>query len=297
MLKEMTIRAAAIGISGGFLGPVLADWGLPWWLAEPVTGAASNNFGQAAVDVSNGRISSVRTYLWTSGEGAAGALVFGGLARGADRLLSGEPIPSGGVEETVVTEESSGGGTSRRDYANHGSDSFDDGARMVEQPYERSTPAVGEETQPEVQADDRIDAVEADGPGSAAHKAARWEEYQLRGGQWTYERWSNVYEANMERASAASQAALDFRDQLGWGKMEVTVDVEGVPRRLDIADRELQKAYEYKTGYQTATQSNLWEIERDSILQKQGWDIRWEFRDRASAQLRKALDDAGIPHN
>ncbi len=31
-------------------------------------------------------------------------------------------------------------------------------------------------------------------------KAARWEEYQANGGKWDYDRWSNVYDANMLNA-------------------------------------------------------------------------------------------------
>ena len=67
----------------------------------------------------------------------------------------------------------------------------------------------------------------ASGPGSAPHKAARWEEYQARGGEWSYERWSKVYESNMTRARQANEAAETYRQQLGWGRREVTVTSRG----------------------------------------------------------------------
>jgi hypothetical protein len=72
------------------------------------------------------------------------------------------------------------------------------------------------------------------------------------------------------------------------------VDGKQEQRRLDIADRVLRKAIEYKTGYQTASPDNLWELTRDAELVKQGWDVQWVFRDRVSEPLENALRRAGI---
>ncbi len=77
----------------------------------------------------------------------------------------------------------------------------------------------------------------------------------------------------------------------------MTVDVDGVARRLDIADPATSVGFEYKTGYQTATAENLSELSRDAILVKRGWSITWVFEGTASAPLLKALDDAGIAHS
>jgi hypothetical protein len=133
------------------------------------------------------------------------------------------------------------------------------------------------------------------GPGSAAHRATRWEEYQARGGSWSRERWENVYEQNLGRANRANQAADTYHKSLGWGRREVTVDVEGVSRRLDIADEATFRGREIKTGYQSATQENLWEIQRDQILREKGWDIQWRLAGPASRQLREALGKAQLP--
>jgi len=134
--------------------------------------------------------------------------------------------------------------------------------------------------------------------GSDLHRATRWQEYQDNGGTWTYDRWSNVYDANMTRASAADEAVDAYHANLGWGQREVTVNanVDGVDyaRRLDIADVATQRGIEYKTGYQTATQDNLWEVTRDQALAQSGWDIQWVFRDTASQPLQDALTNAGI---
>jgi hypothetical protein len=136
----------------------------------------------------------------------------------------------------------------------------------------------------------------ANAAGSAAHNAARWNAYQARGGRWGYERWSRVYERNMRRATDANKVVDAYHARLGWGKREVAIDVEGVPRRLDIADSAGMRGREIKSGYQNASQENLWEIQRDQILRNAGWDIRWHFEGRASKPLLRALDDAGIPY-
>ncbi len=132
------------------------------------------------------------------------------------------------------------------------------------------------------------------GPGSAAHKAQRWNEYQERGGSWDYDRWSKTYDNNMQRAAGAHSVADAYRDELGWGEREVTVDVEGVPRRLDIADVASQRGVEVKSGYQTLNQSNQWELLRDQTLVEQGWDMEWHFNDSASGPLLDGLRNAGI---
>jgi RHS repeat-associated protein len=130
--------------------------------------------------------------------------------------------------------------------------------------------------------------------GTDAHKASRWQSYQERGGKWDYERWSNVYDSNMTRALDANRAVDAFHRRLGWGKREVTLDVEGIPRRLDIADVATRRGIEHKTGYQTRTQANLWELTRDEILVKKGWVIEWVFEGTASKPLLEALEKAGI---
>ncbi|WP_186377499.1 polymorphic toxin-type HINT domain-containing protein [Planctopirus ephydatiae] len=134
-------------------------------------------------------------------------------------------------------------------------------------------------------------------PGSPEHKANRWEEYKEKGGKWDYNRWEQTYELNMARATKAHEALNRYHSQIGWGKREVTIPVEGVNRRLDIADVATRRGIEYKTGYQSATQDNLWEVERDKALVNKGWDIEWVFEGQASQQLLEALDRAGIRYS
>jgi hypothetical protein len=134
-------------------------------------------------------------------------------------------------------------------------------------------------------------------PGSPEHKAARWASYQQRtGGKgWSYKRWSNVYERNMLQAKRAHAAVDAFHKILGWGEREVTVMVEGEARRLDIADKATLRGVEHKTGRQSASKLNRWEIVRDEILVKKlGWKIEWVFEGTASANLLAELKAAGI---
>ena len=132
-------------------------------------------------------------------------------------------------------------------------------------------------------------------PGSPAHKSKRWEEYQERGGEWSYERWSKTYDNNMHRARVANQAVDDYHETLGWGKREVTVDVEGQARRLDIADVDAMKGVEMKSGnYFSRTEDIRSEIARDRKLVEQGWEIDWVIEGRASQPLIDELKDAGI---
>ena len=145
---------------------------------------------------------------------------------------------------------------------------------------------------------DNADDVSRLVPGSPEHKVQRWVDYQARGGEWNYERWSSVYDHNMTRARRAHKAVNDHWAQVGWGKREVTVDVApGITRRLDIGDKAMKRGIEHKTGRQFATRHNLWEIARDRELRNQGWDIKWHFEGQPSAPLLRALDKAGIPHN
>lgn len=143
-------------------------------------------------------------------------------------------------------------------------------------------------------------------PGTLAHKAHRWQEYQAQGGQWNYDRWSTTYENNMVRAREAHAATNSYHSTLGWGRREVTVqvniDVNGqtqtVARRLDIADTAARRGVEHKTGYQTLDEANRYEIQRDAALVARGWDIEWVFQggQQPSAPLLQALTDAGITY-
>ncbi len=137
--------------------------------------------------------------------------------------------------------------------------------------------------------------------GTPEHRSAAWDAYQQRPNDgWDYDRWSSVYEANQTRAAEANAAADEYQRSLGWGEREVTLPVQvggtTSDRRLDIADPRSQRGIEYKTGYQTATVDNLWELERDAALVQQGWNIEWVFRDQASQPLLDALSRAGIKY-
>lgn len=134
-------------------------------------------------------------------------------------------------------------------------------------------------------------------------KAQRWEQYKKRRKRlglaaMTYAAWSNVYDSNMEKANKANRAVKAYRDKIGWGKTEVTVQIaEGVSRRIDIADVKKKWGVEHKTGKCNMSKEILWEIERDEMLMAQGWKIRWYFEGTAAQSVLDELDIRGIPYS
>jgi hypothetical protein len=141
-------------------------------------------------------------------------------------------------------------------------------------------------------------AIKINEPGSGAHRQARWELYKLEGGEWEYQRWLNTYEANLSKSTTANEVVNTYQQKLGWGKTEVTVNVEGSSRRLDIADIKTKKGLEikkYENGYISATEDIRWEIERDANLVKNKWDITWVLLDTKPSQpLLELLKNANI---
>lgn len=115
-------------------------------------------------------------------------------------------------------------------------------------------------------------------PGTPEHKAWRWKESQdnpLTAG-WDYDRWSRTYDVNVNQARRANEAVSNYHNQLGWGRTEISVEVEVngavFTRRLDIADPspDVRRGIEHKTGYQAASDDILWEVDRDAQLIKRG---------------------------
>ncbi len=135
--------------------------------------------------------------------------------------------------------------------------------------------------------------------GTPEHKKLRWSEYEAKNlnnpKKLSYETWSKVYDVNMQQARKSTLAVKAYREKIGWGDMEVTVDVEpNISRRLDIADVNAKKAIEHKTGYISLDKDIKWELDRDKKLIKQGWSITWHFEGTASKPLIEALKKAGI---
>jgi hypothetical protein len=135
-------------------------------------------------------------------------------------------------------------------------------------------------------------------PGTDEHRAAAWQRYQERGGEWSYERWKNSYEANIRNPGRSHQMMDKYRDALGWPHREVTVDTPHGQRRIDIAhaDPAKRRGVEHKTGNQYRSPENLSEIERDKWLVEDGWNIVWVFeKSKPSKPLLEELRKAGIP--
>ncbi len=145
-------------------------------------------------------------------------------------------------------------------------------------------------------------AAGCDLPGSPAHREQRWQEYLERKraeGQepWSRERWDQQYDINLQQARRANQRVDAYRDEIGWGEREVTVDLgDGTVRRLDIADVSRQRGIEHKTGYTTRSPEIDSEVLRDAELVRRGWDIEWVFEGTPSRPLLELLEEHGITY-
>ena len=137
-------------------------------------------------------------------------------------------------------------------------------------------------------------------PGTPEHKQMRWEEYQERGGNLDYDSWSKKYDVCMQNATKGNAAADAYKEDIGWGKREVTVEAslsngDKVSRRLDIADISAKQGVEVKSGKYFSLDKNIaYEVERDAGLVRKGWSIEWHIDGKASQPLLDALNKAGI---
>ena len=137
-------------------------------------------------------------------------------------------------------------------------------------------------------------------PGTPEHKQMRWEEYQERGGKLDYDSWSKKYDVCMQNATKGNAAADAYKEDIGWGKREVTVEAslsngDKVSRRLDIADISAKQGVEVKSGKYFSLDKNIaYEVERDAGLVRKGWSIEWHIDGKASQPLLDALNKAGI---
>ena len=133
------------------------------------------------------------------------------------------------------------------------------------------------------------------------HKAERWAQYKIEKGTdaISYERWSNIYNANMTNAINANKAADEVMTAIGWGKREITVPAGEYTRRMDIADIVTKKGVEvkaYETGKVYATEAIRHELLLDKyLIDNQLWEIEWIFKGCEPSQpLKTLLEQSGI---
>lgn len=147
-------------------------------------------------------------------------------------------------------------------------------------------------------------------PNTLEHKAQRWAQYRESGGDWNYERWSNTYNANMNKAKLAHEKVAKYYDDISFnctsGKckevtLDVIVDGQQRKRRLDIGDKNPNilhgiEVKSYESGKVYATKDILAEIAADKyLIDKDGWNIEWVFLDTEISQpLKQALENANI---
>jgi len=133
------------------------------------------------------------------------------------------------------------------------------------------------------------------------HKAERWAQYKEEKGNsgLDFKSWSNVYDGNIKKVGASTKGVDDYFTSVGWGRREVTLDINGQKRRLDIADESDLRGIEFKEyseGKVYASEMIRKEVELDGLLvSTRGWEMEWVFKGcEPSGPLRKLLEDRGI---
>ena len=102
----------------------------------------------------------------------------------------------------------------------------------------------------------------------------------------------------MIKAAKSHTGVNDYHKTIGWGKREVSINVGGKKRRLDIADEIAEKGIEvkeYSSGkvYNSVDIRN--EVELDKLLVDDDWVIEWMFKGCSpSGPLETSLKQAGI---
>lgn len=131
-------------------------------------------------------------------------------------------------------------------------------------------------------------------PGSPAHKAARWQSYQERGGTWSHERWSKQYDTNMRNYQHGLAREVEYRSAMGAG--EGTVKTPLTNRQIDLLKADEMYAGQLKTGYVSLTKENALAIQKDAELVKRGWQVEHILEGGASKPYLEALERAGVDY-
>lgn len=131
-------------------------------------------------------------------------------------------------------------------------------------------------------------------PGTPEHKAARWEAYQKRGGQWDEARWSKQYDTNMRNYQQGLAREAEYRT--ATGASEGTVKTPLTDRQIDLLKADEMYAGQVKTGPVSLTKENALAIQKDAELVKRGWQVEHILEQGASKPYLQALEKAGIDH-
>ena len=131
-------------------------------------------------------------------------------------------------------------------------------------------------------------------PGTAEHKASRWERYQERGGEKTYEQWSKQYDVNMRNFSHGIEREKFYREMMNAS--EGTVKTPFTNRQIDILKNSEKYAGQLKTGPVSLTKENILAIKKDASLVRRGWKVEHILEKGASSPYIEALKKAGIDY-
>jgi len=131
-------------------------------------------------------------------------------------------------------------------------------------------------------------------PGSAEHKADRWQRYQDRGGKKSYDQWSKQYDTNMRNYQHGLAREAEYREAMN--ATEGTVKTPLTNRQIDILKADEMYAGQLKTGPVSLTKENALAIQKDAELVKRGWQVEHILEQGASKPYIEALERAGVDY-
>lgn len=138
-------------------------------------------------------------------------------------------------------------------------------------------------------------------------KAARWERYQRdvaagkRKKPLDYDAWSSKYDVAIYQAERADAAVDDYlrrsgrTKENGWVKGKNPIVLGDRKRVLDLVNIKRSEGIEYKSGAVPNDAKTNTQIDHDTVLIKQGWNIKWVFRVDPPQWLRDRLEAGKIP--
>jgi hypothetical protein len=121
--------------------------------------------------------------------------------------------------------------------------------------------------------------------GTAAHKAARWAEYQKGGGKWSYERWSDLYEASMLAKRAEIQKEVSDLEAKKEAAQTRANDLKKKAQENEVRAKELDRQAAIAKGDAQTQLRGQWRQARDAADQASK-DADAAFKEVVDAQLQ-----------
>lgn len=122
-------------------------------------------------------------------------------------------------------------------------------------------------------------------PGMPAHKEARWKEYQERGGTWSYERWSELYDRSIQAKRAEGLKEVADLQSIKESAETRANDLKKKQTDLEKRAKELELQVAIAKGDKQAELRKQWNEARDAAQQAKK-DSEAAFNEAVQTQLK-----------